>query len=301
MTQQIAVVGGVNVDFVWVGPALPKPGQTVLGTSFARHFGGKGANQAVAAARMNGRVQLIGRVGDDELAAALGDSLKKGGIGCSWLLSTPGQSCGTAGIFIGEGAQNQIVLAPGANAFLTAKDVSLALQMIRPDWVVAQAEMPLEALMAASEHPAQFIFNPAPSQPFPEEIWPRVWLATPNETEAEDITGVAPTDEESCRACCDWFLARGVRHVIITLGPRGVWLAGEGLVSGFEVAAVDTTAAGDCFTGSLAAFLAGGLPLAQAARFACAASALSVTKPGAQDSMPSWDQVQSFLKERGVV
>ncbi len=294
MSDLIAVVGSCNVDHVWVGQVAPSSGETLLADSYEVHPGGKGANQATAAARLGGRVQMVGCLGKDAGGALLKSVLQKAGVGVSYLSELDGVATGTAGIFVDAKGANSIYVGPGANRLVTADRVSFALAMIRPQWVLMQGETPFEGLNEAVKH-GRLILNPAPAFDVPSEILARTWLITPNEHEAALLTGIHPNTEEECDAACQALLSRGVQNVVITRGEKGAYASGIGVISPYPVSAVDTTGAGDCFTGALAAALSKGMDLSGALQVASVAAALSTMKKGAQESMPDWQQVSAAL------
>lgn len=294
MSDLIAVVGSCNVDHVWVGQTAPSSGETLLADSYEVHPGGKGANQATAAAKMGGRVQMVGCLGRDAGGALLKGVLQKAGVGVSYLHELDGVATGTAGIFVDAKGANSIYVGPGANRLVTADRVSFALTMIRPQWVLMQGETPYEGLSEAMKH-GRLILNPAPAFEVPPEVLAQTWLITPNEHEAAILTGVHPASDAECEAACQSLLSRGVKHVVITRGEKGAYASGIGAVPPYPVSPVDTTGAGDCFTGSLAAALSKGVDLLGALRVASVAAALSTMKKGAQESMPDWQQVSAVL------
>jgi len=303
MGNRIVVVGSSNTDMIVKLHHLPKPGETVSGGAFSTAAGGKGANQAVAAARAGAEVGFVARVGEDSfgeqaIAGFVGD-----GIDVRHVTRDSASPSGVALIFVDDGGENCIAVAPGANGGLTPEDVEAAEELINgADAVVMQLETPLESVERAAalarEHGVRVILNPAPARPLSDELLGNVSILTPNESEAELLTGVQVTDDASAEMAAQALAAKGVEAVILTLGSRGAYVfeSGSGeLVPGFEVQAVDTTAAGDVFNGTLAVGLAEGMPLAQAVRFANAAGALSVTKLGAQPSAPTRSEIEEFL------
>jgi ribokinase len=305
MGSRIAVVGSSNTDMIIKVDRLPAPGETVIGGEFSTAAGGKGANQAVAAARAGAEVSFIGRVGDDMFGEQALEGFAEDGIDVSHVLRDATAPSGVALIFVDEGGENSIAVASGANAKLTAADIAVAGDAIASaDVLVMQLETPLETVQAAAamatENGVRVILNPAPAQPLSDEILCNVSILTPNESEAELLTGIQVEDDAGAAAAARALAARGVGTVILTLGSRGAFVfesdRGE-LVPGFEVRAVDTTAAGDVFNGSLAVGLAEGKPLAEAVRFANAAAALSVTKLGAQPSAPTLSEIEGFLRD----
>jgi ribokinase len=295
----VLVVGSANVDYVVSAPRLPAPGETVTGGTLLINHGGKGANQAVAARRLGAEVRIIGCVGDDAAGAAIRTGLAAEGIGVDGLFSTPDAATGTALIVVDPAGRNQIAVAPGAN-----HRVSVEMVAARQD-DLAWAEVllcPLElppptvawALGQANARGALTIFNPAPVQPLPDDVWPHVDYLTPNEGEAARLTGGLADPEAAARA----LLARGVGTVVVTLGAQGVLACGSGppvRVSTPAVAAIDTTGAGDAFNGALAVALTEGRPLGDALHFATAAGALACTRRGAQNALPTRAAVEALL------
>ena len=288
MTGSVVVLGAINVDLVVSGAALPGPGQTVTGGRFSQHHGGKGGNQAVAAARALGGGQgvvMVGSVGNDGLGHEALDALRAEGVAASIAMRS-GVPTGVALICVGPDGENQISVAPGANAELTASDVRSALgQVLEVGVVLASLEVPRGAIEAAAdwarERAVPLVLNPAPAQPWVAEVAALASYVTPNEHEREAL-GVLPD---------------GV-VVVETLGEEGVAIHRDGAVERVEaprVEAVDTTGAGDCFNGVFAAGLVEGLEVAVAARRAAAAAALSVTRSGAREGMPTREQLEDFL------
>ena len=288
MTGSVVVIGAINVDLVVSGAPLPAPGQTVTGGVFAQHHGGKGGNQAVAAARARGGqgVVIVGSVGNDVLGHDALETLRTEGVATS-VAMRPGVPTGVALICVGPDGENQIAVAPGANAELTAGDVTSAFaQVLEIGVVLASLEVSQAAVRAAaawcSEHQAPFILNPAPVQPWTGELASQATYVTPNEHELEAM-GSLP----------------GAVVVVETRGQEGVVIrrGGEELrVEAPTVEAVDTTGAGDCFNGVFAAGLAEGLEVTASAQRAAAAAALSVTKVGAREGMPTREELEAFLK-----
>jgi ribokinase len=306
MKHPIVVVGSSNTDMIIQLNRIPRPGETILGGEFTTAAGGKGANQAVGAARAGGRVTFIARVGRDMFGDQAIADFKRDGICVDHVLRDKTAPSGIALIFVASDGENSIAVAGGANAKLAPADVKKATTAIRSAAVlVMQLETPLETVQAAAriaaKAGARVILNPAPAQPLPDTLLKLVSILTPNETEAELLTGIKVTGPSAAAKAADKLRSRGVKTVILTLGPRGAFIAdanGKQLVPGFKVKAVDTTAAGDIFNGSLAVALAEGKPLPAAVRFANAAAALSVTKLGAQPSAPRRVEIEKFLKTR---
>jgi len=284
-------------------PRIPRPGETILGGRFSMAAGGKGANQAVAAARAGGAVTFVARVGDDMFGKRAVEGFVADGIDVHHVIRDSEAPSGVALIFVADDGENSIGVASGANARLSPADVETARDAIASaDVLVMQLETPLETVRAAAKIAAdrgvRVILNPAPAQPLDDDLLRRVSILTPNETEAELLTGIRVDDEATAGKAARALLARGVQTVLITLGARGAFLAAPegGLpVPGFKVEPVDTTAAGDVFNGALAVALSEGRSLKESVRFANAAAALSVTKLGAQPSAPSRKEIDAFL------
>lgn len=302
--SRILVVGSSNTDMIIKLDRIPRPGETILGGAFVTAPGGKGANQAVGAARAGGQVTFIARVGQDMFGDQAVAGFATDGINVDHVSRDKTNPSGVALIFVAKDGENSIAVAGGANAKLSPADVRKAKAAFDGASVlVMQLETPLESVQAAADLAVKagvrVILNPAPAQSLPDKLLKCVSILTPNETEAELLTGIAVTDTASAAAAAAKLRVRGVQTVIITLGARGAFVATESggqLVSGFKVKAVDTTAAGDIFNGALAVALAEGKPLDQAVRFANAAAAISVTRLGAQPSAPTRREIEKFLK-----
>ncbi len=304
--SKIVVVGSSNTDMIVKMPRIPKPGETILGGKFNTAAGGKGANQAVAAARVNGNVTLVARVGDDMFGEQSIEGFKKDKINVENLIVDKNEPSGVALIFVDDNGENSIAVASGANAKLSVDDVEKARDVILDaDILLMQLETPLDTIRAAAkiahENGGKIILNPAPAQILDDDLLSMLDILTPNETEAELLTGIAVNDVESAKKAGRALLEKGLEIVIITLGSQGALLVTKKeteLVNGFKVEAVDTTAAGDTFNGTLAVGLAENKNLIDAIRFANAAGALSVTKLGAQPSAPSREEIDAFLENR---
>lgn len=300
---KIIVVGSSNTDMIIKLERIPRPGETILGGEFITAAGGKGANQAVGAARSGGSVTFIARVGQDVLGEQAVAGFVKDGINVDYVFRDPAAPSGVALIFVAHDGENSIAVASGANGRLSPGDIEQAQGAFTGAGVlVMQLETPLETVMAAADLAAhagvRVILNPAPARRLPAALLTRVSILTPNESEAELLTGVKIEDETSAAQAAEILLAEGVQTVIVTLGARGAFIASDGvreLIPGFKVQAVDTTAAGDVFNGALATALAEGQMLQDAVRFANAAAALSVTKLGAQPSAPTRAEIDQFL------
>lgn len=296
---KILVIGSSNTDMVVRCPELPGPGETVLGGEFIRVQGGKGANQAVAAARMGGRVIFAAKTGDDAFGAASIEAYGAEGIDTRFILREPGCPSGVALILVDRKGENSIAVAPGANARLTPDAADPALDELEPgDVLLMQLEIPIETVEHAArrgrEKGARVILDPAPApkRGLSDILYRNTDFILPNEREAGALTGC-----ESARAMAGRFLERGVRHALVTLGGRGVVHAAGGdceLYPAYSVPVADSTAAGDAFAGALAAMLAAGKDVEEAAALAQKAAAISVTRPGAQPSLPKLDEIARF-------
>ena len=286
---KVVVIGSSNTDMTIKGDRLPKPGETVLGGEFRMGPGGKGANQAVAARRLGADVSFICKVGRDIFGDNAISGYQKEGIDCSRILRSD-KASGTALILVDGNAENCIAVAPGANADLTPEDVDSVADVIRSaDYLILQLEIPVESVLRAAKiaHEAgvYVILNPAPACHLPEELFGYISLITPNQTEFALLSGV----EDNLDAAVERLMQLGVKDVVVTLGSKGSLVISEGaktLVPSLKVKAVDTTAAGDTFCGALCVALSEGCSLVDAAGFATKASALTVQKMGAQDSIP---------------
>jgi ribokinase len=300
---KIAVVGSSNMDLVVKSKRIPAVGETILGGDFIMVPGGKGANQAVAAAKLGAEVYFIAKLGNDVFAEQSLDNFKKETVNTKHVIQTSEAPSGVALIMVDDEGNNLIVVAPGANQTLLPADVERAESDIAScGAVVAQLEVPLEtiefAAKMANDLKVPFVLDPAPARELGPELLSMVDVLTPNETEAQILTGIEVTDEESARAAAKNLLERDIKAVILTLGGKGFLLADNKearYVSAQKVDAVDSTAAGDAFTGSLAVGIAENKPLLDAALFANYVAALSVTKMGAQSSMPTLGEVKSFM------
>ncbi len=309
MAATVCVVGSLNTDLVIKAPHLPELGETVLGGEFAVFGGGKGANQAVAAARLGARVTMIGCVGGDAFGHQLREGLAAEAIDIAHVRVDRTVSSGVALITVDPSAHNTIVVASGANMHLTIADVDAARAAILASQVLLlQLEVPLEVVAHAAElahtHGILVVLDPAPARPLPRELYRHVSVINPNEVEAKFLTGVPIADEQTAGRAARWFLAAGCTAAVIKLGARGAVLATEQTteaIPGVVVEAVDTTAAGDAFAGALAVALAEGRPMAAAVRFANTVGALKVTRMGAQPSMPTREEVSRFAGLRGLV
>ncbi len=308
---RIVVVGSSNTDMCVKTRRIPAPGETVIGGEFFMAPGGKGANQAVAAARAalprsNARVDFVCRVGDDMFGRRALAGFRKDGVRTAWIRRDPQAASGIALILIDDEGENSIAVASGANAGLAPADVDRAARTISgADVLLMQLEIPLRtvkrAAQIAAERGVRVMLNPAPAQPLGEDLLKYVTILTPNEHEAGLLTGIRVKNGTTVEAAAEALLEKGPKTVIITLGAEGSLVASEGIkerVPGFKVKAVDTTAAGDAFNGALAVALSEGQPLLKSVRFASAAAAISVTRLGAQPSAPTRREIDSFLKSQ---
>jgi len=302
-SARIVVVGSSNTDMVVRVSNLPRPGETVIGGDFFTARGGKGANQAVAAARAGGSVALVACLGDDALGNETLAALAAEGIAVDDVRRIPGARSGVALILVDERGENSIAVAPGANALLTPDQVAPWAERLSPDDVLLiQLETPIESVLAAvraaSEAAACVILNPAPARDLPDELLALVSVLTPNEAEAARIAAIPVGTEHEIEDAATALLRRGVGAVVITLGAAGAYVATaerRETIPGHRVEARDTTGAGDVFNGALAVALADRMPLAEAVRFANAAAAISVTRDGAQPAAPRRAEILQLL------
>ncbi|HUT92156.1 MAG TPA: ribokinase [Thermoguttaceae bacterium] len=302
---RIVVVGSSNTDMVVKAERIPVPGETVTGGQFVMAAGGKGANQAVAAARLGAEVTFVARIGQDMFGDQAVEGYQKEGIVTDWILRDPQRHTGVALIMVDQQGENLIAVASGANHALTPQDVERAAERIRAaDAVMLQLETPMDTVrftaQLAADAGVPVILDPAPAAPLDRSLLERVTYLTPNESEAERLTGLPVQDEASAREAAAKLLQSGARHVIVTLGSQGALVAGpEGatLIPGYQVEARDSTAAGDAFNGGLASALAKGLSLEEAVRQANLGGALSVTRMGAQPSLPTEEELRRFAEE----
>ena len=299
----VVVLGGINMDLVSLTPRFPLPGETVVGTRFLTYPGGKGANQAVAAARMGANVAMVGRVGDDVFGGQLKDALAAAGVNAEGVAVVPDATSGLAIITIDDSAQNRIIQILGANDTCGDAEVERCIQALAgADAVLLQLEVSPEASLAVAREAFSrgktVILDPGPVRPLPHGFYSCCSVITPNETEAQALVGFPVTDVPAAARAADVLLSRGVGAAIVKIGSRGACFAAPGQaghVPPFPVAAVDSVAAGDAFNGALAVALAEGRELAHALPVAAAAGALAVTVSGAQDSMPRRADVESLL------
>ncbi len=299
----IVVVGSSNTDMVVKTKNIPAVGETVTGGDFVMAAGGKGANQAVAAARLGAAVTFVAKVGEDMFGDRAIEGYRAEGINADYILRDPENATGVALILVDEHGENLISVASGANHALTIEEVEQAAEQIQAaDILMLQLETPLDVISRAAELAADagvsVILDPAPApdSPLPSSLLGHVTYITPNETEAQRLTGVAVDDESSARQAAQKLLERGARSVVVTLGAKGSLVVGDEtlFVPAQRVEALDSTAAGDAFNGGLAVALAQGETLSEAVRQASLVGAVSVTRMGAQPSLPTREQIRTF-------
>jgi ribokinase len=303
--MKLVVVGSSNMDLVISLPRIPAIGETVLGGKSSMVFGGKGANQAVASIRSGGDIAYIAKVGNDLFGENMKNHFEREGFRTDLILTDANAPTGIAQIFVSEKGENSIAVAPGANMKLMPKDIEPFTHLIKNSKVVLlQLETPLETVeyIAAIAHQnnVKLILNPAPAQKLSEEVLKKVWLITPNETEASLLTGIEVIDTTSAVKAAERLLNMGIKNVIVTLGENGSLLCngkGSQHFKAFNVKAVDSTAAGDVFNGTLAVAITNEKSLEGAINFAAAAAAISVTREGAQPSIPTRAEIENFLNE----
>jgi len=307
---KIVVVGSFNMDLVVRLPVIPKPGETLLGGVFATYPGGKGSNQAVAAARLGGEVTMVGRVGADAFGDQLLKMARSEGIDTRFVGIDSQAATGVALIEVDAEGRNSIAVASGANFTLTAADVAAAFAQIgQVDLVVMPLETPIDTIVTAAELArragARVVLNPAPAQHLAPELLKNIDVLIPNEHEAAFMTGIEIRSLQDASQAAEHLLRSGPASVIVTLGSQGALIAEAAepkptytRTAAFPVKALDTTAAGDGFVGGLAVALGEGYSLPAAARFASAAAAISVTRAGAQPSLPTRAEVEEFLLAR---
>ena len=304
---EILVIGSFMMDLVVRTPRIPGNGETVIGSSFRRFPGGKGANQAVSAARLGGHVTMAGKLGRDLFGDEMQAVLSKEGITTKHILRDAEASTGIGSITLDDKTgNNRIIVVPGANLKYSPADLDTIQDVVRSsDLLMLQLEMDLNlveaAVTMAAQHQVPVILNPAPAQTLGDQLLRKITYLTPNETETHILTGVKVTDGKSAEKAAKILLAKGIRHVIITLGQNGAIMADQtGIehVPAFPTLVVDTVAAGDAFNGALAVAIAQRTSLRQAVRFANAVGALVVTKEGAIPSLPYLNEVKDFLSKQ---
>lgn len=302
--NKIVVIGSCNTDMVITTDRLPKPGETVLGGNFKMFSGGKGANQAVAAARLGGNVSFIANLGDDLFGEQLIEQYKKEGIDTRYVFSDINSPTGVALITVDENGENSIAVASGANAALRPDNIEKAIDIIEStDILLMQLEIPLQtveyAARLAHAKGAKVILNPAPATSLSNELLKSLYAIIPNQIEAEILSGIRIADSISARKATDIIAAKGVDKVIITLGERGVFVKDKTnyyKIPAHKVKVIDTTAAGDTFCGAVCVALSEGMPVYEAAEMANKAASIAVSRQGAQSSIPFREEV-SIIKD----
>ncbi len=301
--KEICVIGSLNMDLVVNTPRFPAPGETIIGDSFATFPGGKGANQAVAAARLGARVRMAGKLGDDLYGDRYERVLAEEGVRADDVQRARGSSSGIAAIQVDASGENSIVWVAGANGLVDLGYVDEVWQRVSDAEIfLLQLELPLDtveyALSRLKGAGKLTILDPAPAQELPDSFYRHVDFLTPNEAETAALTGIVPDTEDRIRSAAEQLLGKGANTVVFKVGRRGAYIARDGVferVPGFQVEVKDTTAAGDAFNAGLAVALAQGLELTEAVRYANATGALATTATGAQTALPSGDAVKRLL------
>jgi ribokinase len=298
----ILVVGSLNADLVVRAPRFPQPGETISGDDLQIIPGGKGANQAVAAAKQGASISMIGRVGNDSFGPELINNLKRNNVDSSHIQTDPGSATGTAIIVVDSNGQNSIVLSPGANGKVSPADVKTA-SFSDHKLLLLQLEIPIETVLSATQHAKEkglrVLLNPAPARALPEELISLPDFILPNETELSLLTNQPVIDITSAEKAAKMLLELGAQNVIVTLGANGALIVSSKQVTHvntYNVEVVDTTAAGDAFIGGFASALLQNESLEESVRYGCACGALATTKFGAQPSLPTKEEVDRFLK-----
>lgn len=309
MKASIVVIGSIHMDFYIDLPKLPTPGETVLGFNFTMKPGGKGANQAVATARLGAHTYMVGRVGNDLFAEKLLENLRRNNVNTDYISLDQSTHTGLAFILLDRRTgENMIAVAPGADYHVSKEDIDKATAIIaKTDIVLLQLEIPLETVLYAAKKASELnrlvILNPAPAMKLPVEIYKYVNVITPNRIEAEMLTGIKVEKIEDAAKAGRMLVERGVEYAVITMGKDGVVVVSRDLtehIPAFKVEVVDTTGAGDAFNGALAVFMAEGYDILEACKRANAAASLKITKLGAQEGLPSRDELEDFLKKMEV-
>ncbi|QIJ51384.1 ribokinase [Raoultella ornithinolytica] len=304
---KLVVLGSINADHILNLESFPTPGETVTGHHYQVAFGGKGANQAVAAGRSGADIAFIACTGDDDIGERVRRQLERDRIDVAPVRAVNAQSTGVALIFVNAEGENVIGIHAGANAALSVELVEAEKARIAgAQALLMQLESPLESVLAAAkiahQHQTTVVLNPAPARDLPDELLSLIDIITPNETEAEKLTGIRVENDDDAAKAARVLHEKGIGIVMITLGSRGVWVSHDGQgrrVPGFKVQAVDTIAAGDTFNGAFVTALLEGTALDEAIRFAHAAAAIAVTRKGAQPSVPWREEIDEFLRQQG--
>ncbi len=309
MAPKITVIGSLNMDLIVHASHIPQPGETTIGSTFSTAAGGKGANQAVAAARLGARVTMVGCVGNDTYGHSLIAGLQADNINVDFVRISERTSTGVALITVADNGENSIVVAPGANHALTPADISTAETAIaKSDMILLQLEIPLAVVQAAvqiaNSHHVPVLLNPAPAHSLPNEILDKVAYFIPNETETALYCGFPITDMATAQKAASKLQTQyGMEIIVLTLGSRGALLHTTDrntVIPPFEVSPVDSTAAGDAFVGGFAVAITEGYSPDDAAKFASAVAAITVTRAGAQPSLPKLNEVSQFFNDRGI-
>lgn len=304
MKKRILNIGSLNMDMVIGMQCMPLIGETILGNSLTYIPGGKGANQACASSKLGGEVIMLGCIGEDSMGESLIDSLRKCGTDVSYIRTVKGVPTGMASIYVDDNGDNSIVVISGANACCSVEYLKEHDSLFQDaEYIMLQMEIPYDAVFYAIERASELkktvILNPAPApDTLPDEVWNKIDYITPNETELLKLSGLEEMSPEAIEEGAGRLLAKGVKHVLVTLGDKGVLYkdADETWICPTRsVTAVDTTAAGDCFNGAFVTALAEGIPVRQAVRFANTAASVSVTRKGAQQSIPLREEVDSLI------
>lgn len=306
-TAKLVVIGSINADHILNVKQFPQPGETVKGDSYQVAFGGKGANQAVAAGRSGADITFIACVGDDDIGESIKKQLSLDNIKTECIDAIKDETTGVALIYVNQQGENTIGIHAGANAQLTEERLTRYQQkIVEADALLMQLESPIETVQMAAEiakkNNTKVILNPAPAQSLPDSLLALIDIITPNETEAEHLTGITVNDDNGAQAAAQALHRKGISKVMITLGARGVWYSEKGaqgkIIAGFRVKAVDTIAAGDTFNGAYVTALLEGKADEEAIVFAHAAAAIAVTRPGAQPSVPWRNEIDQFLTQQ---
>jgi len=302
----ILVFGSINMDLTTYVPKLPRPGETLRGSSFITVPGGKGSNQAVACARLGASTYFVGRVGKDSFGPEVLQIVKNEGVDLSQVITDPKNGTGLAVISVDENAENSIIIISGANIAFDSSDVERAKSLMANANVLmlqleASLEPTFEVAKAASQQGLKVILDPAPAYPIPQDVFPFIDFITPNETETEALVGFKPANPEDAAHAAIALKAKGVRTAIIKMGSQGAYYdspEGSGFVHAFKVNAIDTVAAGDAFNAGLAVAISEGKSVSEAVRWGAAAGAIATTRKGALPSMPHRDEMEKLLKEQ---
>lgn len=300
--QGVLVIGSSNLDLVVTAKRFPKPGETIFGKKFEMFPGGKGANQAVCAARLGCKTTFIGKMGNDEFHEKLSSTLIEAGVDINNLFIDEKEHTGTALITVDESGQNQIIVISGSNMKLSPHDiVSKSDLFFTTSVVLTQLEIPIDTVVQSAkltrQNNAIFILNPAPAASLPESIFPLIDFITPNENELELLSGVTTSDDSSIKLAAEKLLKKGIKNVIVTLGSRGSMLINDSTAKHFpanKVKVVDSTAAGDAFNGAFASSISEGHSIEEAIEFANKVASIAVTRMGAQSSMPYLSEIKDL-------